>query len=189
MIDFFSQLTGPEQTYWLVAMAGSFVLLIVLIMTFVGGDVDSGIDADSMDDGGAGFQFFTFKNFVSFFTMFGWVGVICIGSGYSQGLTLLLATIAGLIMMLATSSLFYFMSKLSESGTLVIANAVGEIGEVYLPIGASRSNIGKIQIKVQGSLRELDALTDEAQDLKTGVVVQVVSVISSELLLVKSLSK
>ena len=62
-------------------------------------------------------------------------------------------------------------------------------GEVYLPIGAKRSKMGKVQIKVQGSLRELEAITDDENDLKTGTMVKVLEIVSAELLLVEKLSK
>lgn len=193
MKEFFDGMSTLEQTYWIIALVGSVIFIIIMITTLFGGDMDSDMEIDEAefeaDDGGVGFQFFTFKNLVAFFTIFGWTGVVCIDNGYSTGVTLLIAAIAGLAMMVATSSLFYFMHKLSESGTLQIKNAIGEIGEVYLPIGANRSKTGKIQIKVQGSLRELEALTDEKEDLKTGTVVKVTQVISAELLLVNTLSK
>jgi hypothetical protein len=80
--------------------------------------------------------------------------------------------------------LLFWMANLAASRTLKIKNAIGEIGEVYLPIGAKRSSIGKIQIKVQGSLRELDAITDSEDILKTQEIVRVKEVISSEILLV-----
>jgi hypothetical protein len=81
------------------------------------------------------------------------------------------------------------MHKLAESGTLNINNAVGVIGEVYLPIGAERSKMGKVQLKVQGSLRELEAITDELEDLKTGAMVKVSKIVSAEILLVEKISK
>ncbi len=193
MKEFFDQMSSLEQTYWIIAIIGSVIFIVIMIMTLFGGDMDSDMELDEgdfqADDGGVGFQFFTFKNLVAFFTIFGWTGVVCIDNGFSTGLTLFIAAIAGLAMMVATSSLFYFMYRLSESGTLQIKNAVGTIGEVYLPIGANRSKTGKIQIKVQGALRELEALTDEDVDLKTGTVIKVTEVISAELLLVQTLSK
>jgi membrane protein implicated in regulation of membrane protease activity len=193
MKEFFDQMSSLEQTYWIIAIIGSVIFIVIMIMTLFGGDMDSDMELDEgdfqADDGGVGFQFFTFKNLVAFFTIFGWTGVVCIDNGFSTGLTLFIAAIAGLAMMVATSSLFYFMYRLSESGTLQIKNAVGTIGEVYLPIGANRSKTGKIQIKVQGALRELEALTDEDEDLKTGTVVKVTEVVSAELLLVQTLSK
>jgi len=196
MTEFFEGMSSLEKTYWITALLGSVIFIIIFIMTFIGGDMDSDMDVDGdfdvdfdVDDGGVGFQFFTFKNVVAFFTIFGWTGVTCLENGLSTGVTLTIAVVAGLIMMVATSALFFWIHSLAESGTLKINNAVGQIGEVYLPIGKNRSKIGKISIKVQGSLRELEALTDEDKDLTTSTVVKVVEVISAELLLVKKLTK
>ena len=192
MKEFFEGMSTLEQTYWGFALLGSVVFLIIFILTFIGGG-DSDMDGDASDfeadDGGVGFQFFTFKNIVAFFTIFGWTGITCIDNGLSTGLTLILSIIAGLLMMVLTTSLFFWMHKLAESGTLKMKNAIGVIGEVYLPIGAKRSKMGKVQIKVQGSLRELEAITDNEEELKTGTMVKVTKIVSAELLLVETLSK
>lgn len=193
MIEFFEGMNTLEKTYWITALIGSVIFIFIFIMTFIGGDMDGDMEADmselEADDGGVGFQFFTLKNVVAFFTIFGWTGVTCLDSGISSGTTLIISVIAGVIMMFATSALFFWINSLAESGTLKIKNAIGQIGEVYLPIGANRSKIGKVSIKVQGSLRELEAITDEEEDLKTSTVVEVVEIISAELLLVKKLTK
>lgn len=193
MLDFLNGMSVLKQTYWIIALIGSAVFIVIFLLTFIGGDTDVDMEADSTDfnadDGGVGFQFFTFKNIVAFFTIFGWSGLSCLENNLSTTVTLIISTIAGLIMMVLTSLLFFWMNKLAQSGTLKMENAVGAIGEVYLPIGANRSKMGKIQIKVQGSLRELEALTDHDEDLKTGTVVKVLEVISAELLLVEKLSK
>jgi len=192
MKEFFDGMSSLEQTYWIIALVGSAVFVVIFLLTFIGGgDADMEADATDFeaDDGGVGFQFFTFKNVVAFFTIFGWSGITCIDNGLSSTTTLLISTIAGLLMMVLTSLLFYWMHKLAESGTLQIKNAIGVIGEVYLPIGANRSEMGKVQIKVQGSLRELEAITDEITNLKTGTMVKVTEIVSAEILLVESLSK
>lgn len=193
MLDFLDGLPVLEQTYWIIAIVGSAILAVIFILTFIGGDSDADMDADGTDfeadDGGVGFQFFTFKNIIAFFTIFGWSGLSCLDNGLSTTLTLIISTVAGLLMMVLTSLLFFWMYKLAQSGTLNMKNAVGAVGEVYLPIGANRSKMGKVQIKVQGSLRELEALTDEDEDLNTGTVVKVLEIISAELLLVEKLSK
>jgi len=192
MKEFFDGMSTLERTYWVIALVGSALFLMIFILTFIGGG-DADMDADASefeaDDGGVGFQFFTFKGIVAFFTIFGWTGVVCIQSDLSTSLTLIISAIAGFIMMVLTSLLFFWMHKLAESGTLKMENAVGVICEVYLPIGAKRSKMGKVQIKVQGSLRELEAITDEEEDLKTGTMVNVSEIVSAELLLVEKLSK
>ena len=192
-MDFFNGMSALEMTYWITALLGSVIFIFIFIMTFTGSDIDGDLDIDveagDVSDGGVGFQFFTFKNVVAFFTIFGWTGVTCLDNDVSSELTLIIAIIAGLLMMVATSALFFWINSLAESGTLQISNAIGQVGEVYLPIGAKRSQIGKVSIKVQGSLRELEALTDDENDLKTNTIVEVIAVISAELLLVKKLNK
>lgn len=192
MIDFFDTMSTLEQTYWIIALLGSVVFLFIFIFTFIGGgDADMDADANDFeaDDGGVGFQFFTFKGLVGFFTIFGWTGITCLDNGLSTSTTLIISFVAGLLMMMLTSSLFFWMHKLAASGTLKMKNAIGVIGEVYLPIGANRTKMGKVQIKVQGSLRELEAITDNEEELKTGTMVKVTKIVSAELLLVEKLSK
>jgi hypothetical protein len=65
-------------------------------------------------------------------------------------------------------------------------NALGKVGEVYLGLQAKRGNIGKVQIKVQGSMRTLDALTDDDEDIPTGKVITVSNIINDNILLVTS---
>lgn len=192
MKDFFGDASILEQTYWYIALIGSAIFLIIFIMTFIGGgdaDMEADMDDISGDDGGVGFQFFTFKNVIAFFTIFGWSGIVCIDNGYSRMITITISSISGLLMMVATGYLFFWMSKMAQSGTLKINNAIGVIGEVYLPIGANRSKIGKVQLKVQGSLRELEAITDAEEELTTTTLIKVIKVVSAELLLVEKLSK
>lgn len=193
MEAFFERMTTLEQTYWIIALLGSAIFLVIFTLTFIGGgDIDMEADmdvAEGGDDGGVGFQFFTFKNVIAFFTIFGWSGIICIDNKLSNTLTIIISSLSGLVMMVLTSLLFFWMSSMAQSGTLKIKNAIGVIGEVYLPIGANRSKIGKIQIKVQGSLRELEAITDAKEELTTTSIIKVVQVISDELLLVEKLSK
>lgn len=179
MTDWFSNLEFLPKVYWLVAIIGSLVFSVVMVMAFTGGDADD-IDADFE----AGFQFISFKNLVGFFTIFGWSGIACIDAGFSMPLTLIVSVISGLLMMVVMAALFYFISKLADSGTLNYKNALDAVGEVYLTIGADRAKIGKVTIRVQGSMRELDALTDSLTELKTGTIIKVVDVTSNGILIV-----
>lgn len=187
MKEFFADMTTMQQTFWIIALIGSAVFAVIFLFTFIGGG-DSDMEADMEDvgaeDTGVGFQFFTLKNLVAFFTIFGWTGVVCQDNELTNGISILIATIAGLIMMVLTSLLFFYMNKLAHSGTLNVKNAIGVDCEVYLPIGAKRSSMGKVQIRVQGSLRELKAMTDDEEDIKTTSIVRVTDIVSSEILLV-----
>ena len=87
------------------------------------------------------------------------------------------------------ASIFYYLGKLQSSGTLKLNNALNQIGEVYLTVGSKRSKIGKVSITVQGSLRELEALTEEDRDLVQGDVVKVKEVTKNGILIVELLNK
>lgn len=191
MSDWFSALSSFEKTYWIIAGIGTIIFLFVLVTAFIGTDTNEigDVDAEIEGDGGAGFQFFTFKNMVAFFTIFGWSGIALIDAGYSKGTTIAISIVCGLLMMLIMASLFHFISKLKDSGTLKVENALNNIGEVYLTIGAQRSKMGKVHIRVQNSLRELEALTDHKNDLTQGMIVKVIEVTANGLLIVEPQNK
>ena len=186
MTEWFSGLEFFPKVYWLIAIIGSLIFSVVMLMAFAGGDADDigDMDTDIDADAGAGFHFISFKNLVGFFTIFGWSGIACIDAGVSKPLTIIISIVCGLIMMSIMASLFYFISKLTDSGTLNYKNAIDAVGEVYLTIGADRSKIGKVTVNVQGTMRELDALTDSFTELKSGTIIKVVDVTSNGILIV-----
>lgn len=187
MTEWFAALSSFEKTYWIITGISTIFFLFVLISTFVGADADDigDIDAEIDADMGVGFQFFTLKNLVAFFTILGWSGIASIDAGTSKPMTIFISLICGLIMMVIMAAMFYYISKLTSSGTLKIENAMNSIGEVYLTVGANRSSIGKVQVKVQGALRELEALTDHSSDLKQGNVIIVTEVTNNGILIIK----
>lgn len=192
MGEWYESLELFPKVYWSIALIGSVVMIIFLLLTLIGGDadgIDGDVDAEIEGDTGIGFQFLSIKNLSGFFAIFGWSGVACIEAGYSNGLTILISIICGLLMMVSMAALFYYLSKLQSSGTLHLKNALNQVGEVYLTIGANRGSIGKVSIRVQGTLRELEALTDEGVDLKQGNVVEVKDITDNGILIVKLLNK
>jgi hypothetical protein len=182
-----------EQVFWVITIPASVIFLILLALTIFGGDADTGVDTEidtSLADGDSiPFQFLSLKNIVAFFAVFGWSGIGFINAGLPSWLVILLAFICGILMMLLMASLFYFMSKLAESGTLNMKNAVGKLGEVYLVVPGNRAGMGKVQLNVQGSLRTLDAITDDAENISTSSIIEVLAVIDDQILLVKKQGK
>ena len=191
MSEWFAELTSFEKIYWIITGVSTLVFLFVLITTFIGSDTDDvgDVDAEMDADIGAGFQFFTFKNTVSFFSIFGWSGIASMDAGYTKSMTIFISFICGLIMMFIMAAMFYYISKLVSSGTLKMENALNSIGEVYLTVGANRSSIGKVQVKVQGALRELEALTDFDKDLTQGNVIKVIEVTNNGILIIEPQKK
>ena len=182
-MDFFAKI------FWAIALLFSLLFLVQLVMSFAGGDGSEATgDADDYvsGDDGIGYQFFTIRNMIAFFTFFGWAGVAGISGGLNKGLTIAIAVVAGSVVVVMMAFLFRSMSKLKQSGTLQLKNAVGVIAETYLFIPASRGGFGKVHVKVQGSLHELQAITDDAEQIATGKLVKVTGTVNDSILLVTS---
>ncbi len=175
-----------EQVFWVFAIPFSAVLLVLLITTFTGmdGGLDADIDAEVDADSGAGFQFFTVKNLIGFFTIFGWVGIGCHQMGMGHGSTIGIAIVSGLLMMVTMASLFYFMSKLVEDGTFQVKEAIGKVGEIYLTVPGAARGFGKVQFTVKGGVREMQAMTNDTESLPTGTLVTITGIVDGSILLV-----
>jgi membrane protein implicated in regulation of membrane protease activity len=186
MNEWYAAFEPFEKVYWSIALIASGIFIVLLILTFIGGEFDDTGDVDSDIDGDTGidFQFLSFKNLIGFFTIFGWTGIACLYEGLSKGITIVVSIVAGLLMMTIMAALFYYLGKLNSSGSLKIKNALNQVGEVYLTIGANRSRIGKVHINIQGGLRELEALTDETYDLHQGDIITVTQITGTGILIV-----
>lgn len=184
-----SELDMMAMVYWMITVPATLIFLFLLLISIFGSDVDSdvptGIDHSFTDGDGIPFQFLSLKNIVGFFTMFGWSGLGLISAGMAPIMVILLSFLCGLAMMLAMATLFYFMSKLAETGNMNMRNAIGHTGEVYLTIPGKRAGIGKVQINVQGTLQTLDAITDEQEAISNTSLIQVLDVIDNQILLVR----
>ena len=214
MTQWWEALTTFEKVLWFIAIPFSFILVIQMILTFTGmggedtdigpGDVSGGdldLSSDAVTDSGSAthsagdamgsdvaFNFFTIRNFIAFFTLFGWAGIAAYNGGLSKFWTIIIAVVAGIIAMAIVSMLFYFLNKLQDSGgALNIRNAINQVGDVYLPIKANNGNVGKIQINVQGAVREMQAITKGDKDLPTGTVIKVTGVASDHILVVEKM--
>jgi len=191
-MEWFTGLEWFDKIFWIIALIGSGLFVVMMLVTFITGggdmDVDSDFNVDMDMDADGGFSFFTIKNLIAFFTIFGWSGIAALENDLAKLSVIFIATICGLIMMFIMAGLFYLISRLHDSGTLEIKNAIGNIGEVYLTIGESRSSIGKVNVRIQGALRELEALTDDEAPLKTGSVIEVIDVTNNGILIVQKLT-
>ena len=191
MMDLFNSLEPLQKFFWTIACAASLVFIIQTIMTFIGLGTDTDVDAgpmdgsvDSMEDGSLS-GVFSFRNLINFLLGYGWAGVLlndCIDKGW---LLQLVAIAVGLAFVLAFVFMFRQVMKLSHDGSFKMQEAVGRKADVYLRIPAARSGRGKVQVSVKGSIHEIDALTDNDEEIPTGGQVEIVEVLGDDLLLVK----
>jgi hypothetical protein len=188
--DWWNGLSLVLKIYWGIAIPFTVFFVLQLILSFLGHEShDLSHDAQHDADHGVGFQFFTLKNLIGFFTIFGWTGIASIDGGLSTTMSMVLATMAGLSMMTVMAGLFYLLMKAQADGTMKFDKAIGQVGEVYLTIQSKRGGLGKVQVNVMGVLRTLDAMTDDEADLLTGKIVTVSSIAGDNILIVTSSSK
>lgn len=181
---------------WGITLTTSLIFIIQTILTFVGADADAdfGTDIDVSADGSdlsnieGGSNLYTFRNFVNFLLGFGWTSVLLHDQIASPFLLYLLATVVGIALVVAVMWLFKWLSSMQQSGNIDIYKcAAGCSGSVYLTIPAGRSGEGKVQITINGAVREYNAVTD-GEAIKTGTPIKVTEVIDGNTLLVEELN-
>ena len=191
MMDFFNSLEPMQKFFWTVACCASIVFIIQTIMTFIGLGTDADVDAgpmdgavDSMEDGSLS-GVFSFRNLINFLLGYGWAGALLFDSIEKGWLLQLVAIAVGLVFVMAFVFMFRQVMKLSHDGSFKMQEAVGLKADVYLRIPAARSGRGKVQVSVKGSIHEIDAMTDNTEEIPTGGQVKIVKVLGDDLLLVE----
>jgi membrane protein implicated in regulation of membrane protease activity len=191
-----ADLSPVLKLLWGVTLTASLIFLIQTVMTFLGADADSdfNVDVDTSMDGAdlsnieGGSNLYTFRNFVNFFLGFGWTAILLQDSVKSTALRIFIAIIVGVALVTAVMYLFKWLSTMQQSGNInVYKAAVGCQGKCYLTIPAERSGEGKVQITIQGAVREYNAVTD-GDAIKTGTPIRVVETIDANTLLVEELN-
>ena len=179
-------LSSAHQVFWFIAIIFSVLFLIQFILLLIGFDTDSGSLDHPGDVGSFDHEFsaLSVRSIIAFFTFFGWTGVLAIRNDLSVWLAVLLASLTGLAAMFLVAYMIYKFSQLEQSGTLNLYNALDQSGEVYLPIPGQGKGLGKVHVKVDGKIRELDALT-EGDTLKTGMQVKVTEIMDGNVLRVE----
>lgn len=176
-----------EKILWIIAVPSSVLTVAQAILEILGAG-DSGHDLSDMDTelGGhdaGGMHLFSFKGVVIFFTAFSWVGIVAVNSGLGVAIASVLGLAAGVVFMVLFAWIFYLLTRMTEVGNTDLNNAILQRGETYLRIPEKRSGYGKVMVKIQGSLRELRAVTDD-DEIPTGTPIRVVDVIDTETVLV-----
>ena len=196
LATWWADLSPVMKLLWGVTLAATLVFIIQTVMTFLGADadgdfdmdVDASVDGTDLSNIEGGSNLYTFRNFVDFFLGFGWTAILLQNSVKSTGLRIVLAVLVGVALVVAVMYLFKWLSSMQQSGNInVYKAAVGCQGTCYLRIPAERSGEGKVQITIQGAVREYNAVTD-GDEIKTGTSVKVIEAVDANTLLVEGLN-
>ena len=192
-----ADLSPVMKLLWGVTLTATLIFVIQTVMTFLGADADStdfDVDVDASMDGSdlsnidSGANLYTFRNFVNFFLGFGWTAIILQPSVKSTAVLVIISVLVGIALVALVMYMFKWLYSMQQSGNInVYKAAVGCQGKCYLRIPGERAGEGKVQITIQGAVREYNAVTD-GDEIKTGTSVKVVEAIDGNTLLAEELN-
>jgi len=186
LMTWFDGLETLQQVFWGCALAGSLVFVIQAVLTLIGMDsTDMDVDipeGDTLDFGGL--SMFSVRNLVNFLVGFGWGGVSFYSAIPNSYLLILVSVVTGVLFVLMFFFIYRQTRKLESNGAFDIKNCEGKLADVYLRIPAKGEGKGKIQISVNGSVHELDAMSN-GNPIATGRKVRVVEICDGSLVIVE----
>ena len=179
ILSVFNTLPLLHQVFWGCAVVSSLIFLVQMVLTLIGmdsSDVDVDFDGpDTMDLGGS-LNLFTIRNFIGFLVGFGWTGVVFYDTITNRLLLSLLAFIVGALFVGMFVVIYKQTKRLEHNGAFRISQTEGLAATVYLRIPMDGK--GKVQVSLNGSVHELDAVTD-GTELPSGTNVVITQVVDS----------
>lgn len=188
MEAWWATLNEPLKWFYSIAITTSVLMVLQLVLMLFGMDGDELDDVGDGDgDHGGELKILSIRTVTAFFAGFGWTGVAVLESGGTLFAALAAAAAVGAVFMVGVILLMRALSAMRHSGTLDYANAVGEVGTVYLRIPAAMSNPGQIEVLVQGRLTVAQAFTRAETEIPNQARVRVTEVMDKNTLVVEPL--
>ena len=196
-------MTAFQQTFLVIAIAATIIMIIMIIMMFIGmddansfegsaDDFDTDPNVDSFNDepisGISGLRILTIRGVLAFLSIGSWTIYLLSDVLPSWG-AILIGIAAGAVAAYLLAFALKQAMKLESSGNLNYHSAIGKIATIYIRVPAKRSGRGKVMINHQGKMIEVDALTDDKEDLLRNTEVVVTALEDDNTLLVKRQNK
>lgn len=183
-----SSFSQAEQVFYGIGLIAGFFALILAVLAFVGLEHHDAVDAVNLDTHHGGSGIFSVKPLTGFFLGFGWTGSLALQAGCSLSKSILLALVAGTVIMGVIVAMVRFIYSMRSDGTMRPAEAVGATGTVYVSLRPSRATGGQVIVNFSGRQETFSALNTSDRQIPSGEKVKVLQVIDSRTLLVEPLS-
>ena len=192
MNNWWEALGGDEKVFYGIAFVSSLVMGIQLILTLLGGAFDSPDGEFEVEGSDGDLGVLSIRTISAFFVGFGWGGITAMNVWPDHPNKMFISTagggLCGLIFLWTVWKTMKTLHSLKSDGTVDYANAVGEVGTVYIPVHPSREGGGQIQVKVQGRERTIQAVTDSETEIGNREKVKVLEQIDQQTVLVAPFS-
>lgn len=163
-----------------------------------GVDALDGIDAvDAVDGVGVsealaatdfmgGLRLFTVNGIMAFLSFGSWTGLFTYSACHIGWIGVVAGLIAGFIIMFLCAWIMRALMRMqSKGGAVKPKRAIGHIGEVYLRIPPKEQGRGKINVELNGGIREFEAVCLDEKPIEYGVRVRVVDIVEDDVMVVQ----
>ncbi len=210
-------LTDYQQILFIVAVAATSLMVLLILLMLIGfdnsefdgfdgldgldgldsiGDIDGVSDFDGSVDvfnnepitDIGGLKILTIRGVLAFFSMGSWVTMLMLDY-LNPWISTLIGAVAGFI---AAYLLAYALNqalKLENSGNIDYRKAIGSSATVYMRVPKDRSGKGKVNLVLEDRYVELEAITDDEEDILSNKEVKVVGLSDRSTLIVTKASK
>ena len=176
------------QIFYGIGLIAGAVIAVLAIMSVIGLDHDHVDSVGDAGEAGDGTSLLSIKPILGFLLGFGWAGGAARSNGYDLTASCGLALVAGAMAMAVIYLLIRSTSRMRSDGTLKMANAIGQVGTVYINIPGGSVAGGQITVNVGDRMVVLQAIQSGAATLQSGSKVKVLEFIGSDTVRVAALS-
>lgn len=181
-------LTDAQQIFYGIGLVAGFVSVVLAMLAFLGMEHHDAVDAVGTDFDHGGGGIFSIKPLTGFFLGFGWAGGLALKSGLSLPVAVLIALVAGGIIMTLIILMFRAIYSMRSDGTMRPEETVGAIGTVYVTLPPARAVGGQVIVNFSGRQETFSALNASDRSLPSGEKVKVLQIIDSRTLVVEPLA-
>lgn len=161
-----------EQILWYMFVPSGVIYVALILLTFIGGDIDVEVDLDDGIGTDDIIGLFTIRNAVYFIFGYSGGGLIGITNGYSLLTSTIIGLSVGVILVLITTLLMFVMLKCNQINIPSYDGLVGKSAKVYLRINPTTN--GKITVNVNGTQKEMYASSEI--EILSGTTVRIISI-------------
>ncbi len=177
--EWWSGFDVTEQIFYAIALLAGLVIGVLALLAVFGMDHEH-LDSAAAGDAGDGTSLLSLKPILGFLLGFGWAGGAARSAGFTLPLSCVVAIGAGAVAMGCIYLLIRFTSRLKSDGTLKTANAVGQIGTVYINIPGGSAAGGQITVNIGDRSIVLQARHAGPATLPSGTKVRVVEFLGTD---------
>jgi len=183
-----TELGLAKQIFYGIGLVAGAFSLILAVLSIIGIEHHDAVDAiGGADLGHGGGGIFSIKPLTGFFLGFGWGGGMALDAGFALFAALLIALVAGGIIMAIIVFMFRTIIAMKSDGTMRIADAVGAVGTVYITLPPDKAAGGQVTVTFSGRQETFAALNSSPRPLPSGEKIRVTAVVDGRTLLVEPL--